>query len=158
MEAARLYEQCFKEFEDVEILMKLAYVYGKRLAYNEDNYYKTLVRASEYDHPEAHYQLSHYYKKKGEMTLYRRHLEAACKLRHVNAKKEYDSLSDGQKSHNKAVVNSRCNLCMTCILACPLGLIQEENGKLLIEQADCIGCGECVRACSRSALRIMDLG
>jgi anaerobic dimethyl sulfoxide reductase subunit B (iron-sulfur subunit) len=44
-----------------------------------------------------------------------------------------------------------------CIPACPVGAIskRDEDGVVLIEQGECIGCGSCTAACPYSAPRLL---
>jgi len=51
----------------------------------------------------------------------------------------------------------RCNNCYACIAACPVKLCMDGSGKkLLINTNLCIGCGNCVDACSHKARLITD--
>ena len=51
----------------------------------------------------------------------------------------------------------KCNNCYSCITACPVKLCMDGSGeKLLINPSLCIGCGNCVDACSHNARLIID--
>jgi len=51
----------------------------------------------------------------------------------------------------------KCNNCYSCITACPVKLCMDGSGeKLLINKDLCIGCGNCIDACSHKARLIMD--
>lgn len=58
-----------------------------------------------------------------------------------------------------AVDRQRCIPCNQCELACDMGVplrrLIEERGE--IKLADCVGCGRCVQACPRQALRLEDV-
>ncbi len=45
-------------------------------------------------------------------------------------------------------------VCMSCVSACPLGLIEFEYGKPDIRLDDCTGCGFCVKVCPASAIQV----
>lgn len=154
---AQTYEECIKEFEDIHIIMTLAFFYENKL-HDMNGYYRMLMLACDYNHPDAHYHMAHYYKDKGDLKLYRRYLEEASKLNHTRARIEYNNLSAGFKNTIKPMVNKKCNLCADCIKSCPLDLIRIQNGKLVIDSEECIGCRECVRTCKHSALRMFDFG
>jgi len=52
---------------------------------------------------------------------------------------------------------AKCNNCYACITACPVKLCMDGSGeKLLINTDLCIGCGNCIDACSHKARLIID--
>ena len=48
----------------------------------------------------------------------------------------------------------RCTMEMDCITACPVEALQEVNGKLIIDEEECLGCGLCIPSCSKGALSL----
>lgn len=47
---------------------------------------------------------------------------------------------------------ARCTLEKACLEACPVSALRIENGKLVIDEAECLGCGLCVPSCPKGAL------
>ena len=41
-----------------------------------------------------------------------------------------------------------------CLEACPVDALTAENGKLVIDEAECLGCGLCIPSCSKGALSL----
>lgn len=51
-----------------------------------------------------------------------------------------------------SVDDSRCTLCNTCTVMCPLGAVKKEGDKLIFSHALCIACGLCVKSCPEKAM------
>ncbi|MFP4474980.1 MAG: response regulator [Desulfatibacillaceae bacterium] len=51
------------------------------------------------------------------------------------------------------VRHSLCSLCERCVETCPTGArsVDEEEGRIVIDQAVCVGCGACVAVCPNKA-------
>ena len=126
-QAIDLYLAYLKEFDDSDIMLKVALLY-KEIG-DHFNYFEYLFSASQYDNAEAYYQLAHYYKNCGEEDKARKMLEKASELGHPLAKKEDKPQPIQASNKRKFVVNDNCNLCQTCIYMCFLHLIDIENGK-----------------------------
>ena len=50
--------------------------------------------------------------------------------------------------------HDRCTMEMDCIAACPVEALQEVDGKLVINQEECLGCGLCIPSCPKGALSL----
>jgi len=51
---------------------------------------------------------------------------------------------------------NKCNNCYACIAACHFKARMDGSGKKLFNADICIGCGNCIDACSQNARRIID--
>ncbi|MGE5681150.1 MAG: methyl-accepting chemotaxis protein [Bacillota bacterium] len=52
---------------------------------------------------------------------------------------------------------ANCNNCQKCIAACPVKYCMDASGEQITINDDiCIGCGECIKACTHNARRIVD--
>ncbi|MDD3925167.1 MAG: 4Fe-4S binding protein [bacterium] len=49
-------------------------------------------------------------------------------------------------------ISEECAQCGTCLDACPVGAIKEENGNYFIDQEECTECGTCVNECPIEAI------
>jgi len=58
-----------------------------------------------------------------------------------------------------AVVDrERCVACLTCMRTCPFGVPKlAEDGFILIDPAECQGCGSCASACPRKIIQIQHM-
>ena len=57
----------------------------------------------------------------------------------------------------KAVIHSeRCVLCRTCLKECKFKAIEEKNGKLIVNNYNCEGCGVCEYMCPCNAITLED--
>ncbi len=52
----------------------------------------------------------------------------------------------------KYVVQQGCTYCNTCIFECPVGAIEMTAAGAQIDQATCIGCGQCQENCASEAI------
>jgi Fe-S-cluster-containing hydrogenase component 2 len=50
--------------------------------------------------------------------------------------------------------HDRCTMEMDCIAACPVEALQAVDGKLVIDQEECLGCGLCIPSCPNGALSL----
>ncbi len=48
----------------------------------------------------------------------------------------------------------RCTMEMDCIDACPVEALQAVDGKLVIDEVECLGCGLCIPTCPKGALSL----
>ncbi len=54
---------------------------------------------------------------------------------------------------NMATVGNLCVACGTCVLECPFGAIQIQNGtKASVDLEKCVGCGKCSKVCPASVI------
>jgi len=54
---------------------------------------------------------------------------------------------------NKAYIDTqKCTGCSQCVLACPRGCIAIINGKAVIKEQDCVGCMACAAVCPWEAI------
>ena len=158
-QALELYLEYLREFNDSQIMLKVAFLYKEMNDYS--NYFEYLFSASEYDNAEACYYLAHYYKDCEEEKLYKTMLEKSSELGYEFAQRELKSFNS-RKNRNikggwKVEANNNCSLCEYCIDYCFIGLISVEKGKLVINSNGCIGCGQCVIMCPRRALSIKEV-
>jgi len=51
------------------------------------------------------------------------------------------------------VIPEKCVFCEKCLRWCPKDAISESNGCALIDEANCIGCGECLAVCRFGAIK-----
>jgi len=58
-----------------------------------------------------------------------------------------------------AVVDrENCVVCLTCMRTCPFGVPKvAEDGFIMIEPAECQGCGSCVSACPRKVIQLQHM-
>ena len=56
------------------------------------------------------------------------------------------------------IINGSCTKCMACIVACPLGLLENNNGQInLIDSSKCPeGCEKCQIMCPAKAIKFYD--
>lgn len=52
------------------------------------------------------------------------------------------------------ILKEKCTLCRKCIEFCPVKAITEKDEKAFIDEAACIGCGDCIAACRFAAVNI----
>jgi NAD-dependent dihydropyrimidine dehydrogenase PreA subunit len=50
--------------------------------------------------------------------------------------------------------SERCTLEKECLDACPVSALRIENEKLVIDEAECLGCGLCIPSCPTGALHL----
>lgn len=53
-----------------------------------------------------------------------------------------------------AVMNDKCVSCKQCMSVCPVGCFTIEEGKVVFDDALCLGCGVCTRVCKLNALEM----
>jgi uncharacterized Fe-S center protein len=51
-----------------------------------------------------------------------------------------------------------CTLCLQCLHVCPLGVISEAAGGLVVDNQKCGRCGRCERVCPEGAIRLQKRG
>lgn len=153
-QALDLYLEYLKEFNHSDIMLKVAFLY-KELG-DHLNYFEYLFTASQYDNADAYYYLSQYYKNCGEEDNAKKMLEKARELGHPLAKKEKPSPTPASCQW-KVIINNNCNLCQVCINMCFLNLIYIENGKIVVDDENCIWCTQCIRACPNLAISIIEV-
>lgn len=57
----------------------------------------------------------------------------------------------------KIEINEKCDLCKSCISACPRNIFEEGNGEIIINNPEnCSLCMECVKACELKALSVIE--
>lgn len=44
-------------------------------------------------------------------------------------------------------ITDKCVMCGSCAANCPVGCIEQGDGKYVIDQNRCIGCGTCSAVC-----------
>jgi Fe-S-cluster-containing dehydrogenase component/CRP-like cAMP-binding protein len=63
--------------------------------------------------------------------------------------------------HGKLMVANACMHCRdpVCLIGCPTGAIQRlsEDGRVVIDDMTCIGCGTCVNSCPYSNIRLVEI-
>lgn len=52
-------------------------------------------------------------------------------------------------------MNEKCVLCRKCIMTCPMHALSIENGKIVLNEKDCIGCLCCDEMCPQGAVDIV---
>ena len=50
--------------------------------------------------------------------------------------------------------SGRCTMEMDCLKACPVDALSTPNGKLVVDEEGCLGCGLCIPSCSKGALSL----
>jgi carbon-monoxide dehydrogenase iron sulfur subunit len=70
----------------------------------------------------------------------------------------YGALSRNSKTGAVLVDDQLCNGCQACVTACPLWAVSYDKKKKIVLKCDlCGGHPECVKVCSREALRVKDI-
>lgn len=63
--------------------------------------------------------------------------------------------------HHKLMVANACMHCRdpVCLIGCPTGAIQRlsEDGRVVIDDPTCVGCGTCVNSCPYSNIRLVEI-
>ncbi|MDR0753113.1 MAG: 4Fe-4S binding protein [Holosporaceae bacterium] len=50
------------------------------------------------------------------------------------------------------VIVEKCKKCLACLDVCPVKAISEKNGKIVIDENKCLGCGCCASSCPNHAI------
>lgn len=62
---------------------------------------------------------------------------------------------EGWRSERPVIDRETCLECNMCYLACPEGVIYEENGDIKIDYRFCKGCGICSKECIGKCIRMV---
>jgi len=64
------------------------------------------------------------------------------------------SVRRGKVDETLRVIDEKCNLCKLCILLTGCSALDILDGRLVVDEAQCVACGVCVEACARGALEL----
>lgn len=62
------------------------------------------------------------------------------------------------RTHRPVIDQAKCSKCGTCLLFCPVSMVEKRGGEFAINLSNCKGCGLCAYECPRSAIAMVEEG
>lgn len=92
-----------------------------------------------------------------------------CRLCQLTCSASHEGVFNPQKARLRVVSDylpeggllveaAVCDLCGSCVSACPTGAMAPRDGRLALAEDLCSGCGECAAACQAGLIAMDDFG